>query len=81
MEPVRFPAVNATFGRGQQEYIELPAYANGEYAVSCWQLTWRERLVLFFTGRFWVRQRYFGNPLQPIGISTDSPLIVAEDAE
>jgi hypothetical protein len=33
--------------------------------VSCWQLTWWERLYVLWTGQFYLTQLTFGDSLQP----------------
>lgn len=32
----------------------LPIFSDGEQCVSCWQMTWRERLSALFFGRAWL---------------------------
>ena len=75
MTPVEFPEQNTTFAKDQPEYLPLPAFTDGTHVVSCWRLTWRERLRLLFGGRLWLMQMTFGGPLQPQLPSIDSPLV------
>jgi len=58
MKPVPFKQQNTVYAEGQPEYQPLPAYRDryGE-AVTCWQLTWWERLRLLFSGHLWLRIR------------------------
>lgn len=75
MKPVKFAGSNTTFAKDQAPYLPLPAYRNkqderGE-VISCWHLTWRERLRLLFTGRIFWSQWTFNNPLQPQRASLD----------
>ncbi len=65
MKPIEFPEVNMTYGANQPEYLPLPCYRDHEYTISCWQLTWRERLYFLLGGPLWLRQLNFGSPLQP----------------
>ena len=51
-----------------------PRNQGGE-TVSLWRLTWRERVRVLFTGRVWVRQLNFGQPLQPQKLSVMSPFL------
>lgn len=67
MKPIEFPEQNIVFAKNQKEYLPLPAYmANDEKgtAVTCWQLTWRERIKILFTGKLWWTQLTFGQKLQ-----------------
>ena len=73
MSPERFAESNTTFAESQPEYIPLPAWTDGREVISCWRLTWRERVVLLLGGRLWHRTLTFGQPLQPQLITTDHP--------
>lgn len=75
MKPVEFKEQNAVFAEDQPEYTPLPAlilYPEDESrpVVSCWRLSFRERLRILFTGRNWVSLLTFGNPLTPSFLST-----------
>jgi len=70
MKPIEFPEMNTVIAKDQGEYLPLPAYversqlSNGE-VVTCWKLTFLERLKVLFTGKFWFTVYAFGHPLQP----------------
>lgn len=75
--PINFPEVNCTYAETQPEYMRLPTFKDATplgIVTSCWKLTWRERIKLFFTGRVWVQQMSFHERLQPQCICIDSPL-------
>ena len=74
MKPVSFKESNLTFAEDQPEYLPLPAYcaANGK-VVTCWKLSWRERIKLLFSGRLWLSLLTFNHPLQPVMLSADKP--------
>jgi hypothetical protein len=72
MKPVDFKQSNIVLGKNQPEYLDLPVFTNDEMTVSCWKLTWRERLKLLFTGRLWLTQLNFSQPLQPQAPTVDS---------
>lgn len=76
MKPIEFPGFNTTFAKDQPEYQPLPAYVgpNGE-VVSCWELTMRERIQVLETGRLYLTQLTFGQPLQPQLPSLEKPLM------
>lgn len=68
MKPVAFKEQNTVFAKDQSEYQPLPAYkANtpqGE-VVSCWSLSFCERLTVLLTGRIWLALLSFNKPLTP----------------
>ena len=67
MTPVAFPGHNVTFAKDQPEYLPLPAHRSEDGEVtSCWSLSWRERLRLLWSGRFYITLMTFNGPLQPI---------------
>ena len=73
MKPIDFPESNKVWAEDQPEYMPLPAYTDDEVTVSCWRLSWKERIVALFRGRFWLRQLNFGQALQPQSVSVFSP--------
>lgn len=75
MKPIAFPEQTVVVAEHQPPYLPLPAYTDEQETVSLWQLTWRERLRVLFTGRLWLRQMNFGAPLQPQAPTTLSPFI------
>lgn len=73
MKPVEFPEQTVVWAKDQPEYRPLPAYSNERETISCWHLTWRERMTLLVRGRLWLRQMNFGGPLQPQLPQTENP--------
>lgn len=74
MKPIKFEDANVTFAQGQRDYIPLPALAletPEKHVITCWKLSWKERIIVMFTGRLWMSQLTFGNRLQPILPVTD----------
>lgn len=78
MTPTTFPEQNAVLGANQPGYNPLPVHraADGT-VVSCWRLTWGQRLRLLVTGRVWALQLTFGDPLQPQLLQTHHPFAPA----
>lgn len=73
MEVKEFKEQNVVFAKDQAEYKRLPALLlEGEagQVVSCWGLSFTERLRVLFTGRIWVSLLSFNKPLTPQLIST-----------
>jgi hypothetical protein len=71
--PIEFPEQNVVWGKDQPPYKPLPAYTDEMGTVSLWELTWRERLRVLFTGKVWLQQMHFGGPLQPQALGCSSP--------
>ena len=65
MRNIKFKECNASFAKNQKEYLELQAFVNEGVVVTCYKLSWRERLKILFTGKLWLGQMTFGTPLQP----------------
>lgn len=76
MIPVDFPEVTNRIAEGQDQYMTLPAHINpgnqGEVTF-CWQLTWKERMQLFLTGKLWHSVLTFNQPLQPQVLNIEKP--------
>lgn len=68
MKPIEFREQNVVFAKNQLEYKPLPALhlhdADGT-VISCWGLSFRERIRVLFTGKIWVGLLSFGKPLTP----------------
>jgi hypothetical protein len=73
MTPIEFPQQTIVWAKNQPPYLPLPAYTDDRETISCWQLTWRERLKVLCFGCLWLRQMNFGSPLQPQALSVDTP--------
>ena len=69
LKPFHFKGVNTEVGKKQKEYGTLPAFnvegKNG-FVVSCWKLSFLQRIYLLFVGKIWHTQFNFGKDLQPI---------------
>lgn len=77
MKPVEFPGFNATYAKDQPQYQPLPALREKDGRVTtCWKLSWRERFKMFQTGKIWLSQLTFNDPLQPQLPLVDSPVIL-----
>jgi len=76
MIPIKFPEQNCTYAKNQKEYLPLPTFKSidGE-VISCWKLTFFERIKLLFTGKLWLRQLTFNQPLQPQSPTTEYPFL------
>ena len=74
MKPRKFKHQNTTFAEDQPQYQPLPALhlkdPKGQ-VISCWGLSFKERLKVLFTGRIWVNLMSFNQPLTPSYLSTN----------
>jgi hypothetical protein len=73
MSPVVFPEQTVVWAENQPPYLPLPAYSNDTETITCWRLTWLERLRVLWSGRMWLRQLNYGSPLQPQAPCVESP--------
>ncbi len=73
MTPIEFPEQTVVWAKNQLPYLPLPAYTNDRETISCWSLTWRERVQILLTGRLWLCQMNFGAPLQAQAPCVESP--------
>lgn len=82
MHPVEFEEQNVVFAKDQPEYLPLPALqaADGR-VISCWGLTWRERLRVLLGGRLWLETLTFHSPLQPQRPAVQKPFRLNDKGE
>jgi hypothetical protein len=80
MTPIEFPQQTIVWAKDQPPYLPLPAFTNERETISCWSLTWHERLRVLWTGRLWLRQCNFGQKLQPQAPSVESPFMEPSEA-
>ncbi len=78
MKPVAFEEANKTLtkpaGMADSECGPLPTYTDGATCISCWGLTWRERLRVLFTGRVWLGV-LSGQAQPPVWIKAEVPFV------
>ena len=80
MKPIEFEDHNLTFAKHQPQYLPLPAYLNMDgCVVTCWALSWIERLRVLVNGKIWLIQLTFNHPLQPQRLSVEQPFNLAQD--
>lgn len=69
MKAIKFKGHNMVLAEDQPQYTPLPVCCectSDGSMVSCFALSFWERMRVLFTGRMFFRQLTFGNPLQPI---------------
>lgn len=68
MKPTKFKHQNVVFAKDQPEYQPPPALkieGPEGHVISCWKLSFKERLKVLFFGRVWVDLLSFNKPLTP----------------
>ena len=74
MKAVEFKHQNVVFAKDQPEYIPLPALKidgpNGE-VISCWKLSFKERILVLLFGKVWLSTLTFNKPLSPSFLAAD----------
>ena len=74
MKAVKFKYQNIVFAQDQPEYLPLPALKidapTGE-VISCWKLSFKEKLTVLIFGRIWMSLMSFNKPLTPSYLSVN----------
>lgn len=74
MKPVDFKHRNVIYAKDQPEYLPLPALkidsVNGE-VISCWKMSFLERIKVLFTGKVWLTLMMANKPLTPSNLSVN----------
>jgi len=74
MKPIPFEEQNSVYAEDQPEYLPLPVHKTEDgRVISCWGLSFWERIKVLFRGKVWLHVSTFNSPLQPLYTSTDSP--------
>ena len=53
MKPIEFTEQNSTM-HGSGEVEDLPTYRGEGKVLSCWAMSWKERLSVLFYGKVWL---------------------------
>ena len=74
MKPIEFKHQNVIYSKDQPEYQPLPALKldtpEGE-VISCWHMSFKERVKVLFTGKVWLSLMMFKKPLTPSFMSVN----------
>ena len=80
MRPTKFKEHNVIYAKNQAEYQQLPALKGEDGTViSCWKLSWKEKIKLLITGKIWLAAMTFNNSLQPVFITTEKKEVIEEN--
>lgn len=72
MTPLQFLQANTLLGN-DPECRPLPAFQDTVETISLYGLSWRERFLLLYSGKLWLRQYNHGMKPQPHVLTTDTP--------
>ena len=76
MNLIEFKEQTEIIAKDQPEYFPMPACIlqnqEGEI-ICCWQLTWKEKLKILFTGKIWHSIWTFGQAVQPQLLEINKP--------
>lgn len=65
MKPIVFKQANTTLVRPStmtpDECSPLPVFSDGQQTISCWNFSFKERIVALFIGKVWMNVRYGGS--------------------
>lgn len=84
MKPTEFKESNTTFGKNQPNYSPLPALSFKDsqgIVITCWKLSFFERMKLIFTGRIWLSSMTFLQPLQPLYLTVNKNEVIIYNKE
>ncbi len=75
MVPIKFKESNKTFikpaSMTDKECGSLPVHQNEHHIISCWKLSFKERIRMLFTGKVWLW--VWGKKQQPISLGCENP--------
>jgi hypothetical protein len=82
MKPTPFPESNGTLGGGtaesfgtEDDVIDLPVHRGNGQVISCWRLSWVERLRVLASGRVWLHV-LAPRTHAPVLVAAESPFVV-----
>lgn len=77
MKPIKFKESNKTLltpkNIAGSKCLPLPVFSDGTDRVSCWRVTFLERLKILFTGKIWLV--VLGRTHSPLYIDANCPFV------
>ena len=74
MNPIEFQQMTGIAAKDQPEYIPLPMYRDEQQVISCWRLSFWERLKVLFSGVIWMRLMHTPDQMMtPSLLETENP--------
>jgi hypothetical protein len=85
--PIQFPEANSTLGGGpaarygtSDDVLDLAVYKDGQRIISCWRLSWRERLSALLFGRAWLHV-WSGQTHSPVAVEAKRTIFTVVSPE
>ena len=80
MKPVKFPEANKNLLKPQnmseKECGSLWVFNDGNQCISCWKMTWKQRIKAIFWGRVWLSVMS-GQTQPPVWVDCDKTVFTA----
>lgn len=75
MKAIEFPQQTHVLAKDQPKYSPLPTHFDPDIGacISCFELDEAERRAIAEGKPLWLWQYTFGNPFQPVALTTDNP--------
>ncbi len=85
VKPQSFPESNANLGGGpaarygtQDDVMDLPVHRSADQIISCWRLSWADRLRALVHGRVWLHVLTMRSH-PPVKLATESPFVETKE--
>ena len=83
MEAIKFKEANTAIAKNQDEYKTLWAFKDDSpqgYTITCWKLSFTERLRVLFSGKIWRNDLTFNKPFTPTYMTTKKGDVLETEA-
>lgn len=73
MKPIKWKHSNTVYAENQDEYRNLPSLKLDTpegHVISCWKMSFKERMRVLIFGRVWMNLLSFNRPLTPSLLTT-----------
>lgn len=83
MVPMEFKEQNLVLlppnGWSEEQCGKLPAHYDNGKTVSCWKVSWKDKIKILLFGRIWLVVFSMAHP--PVALECDRTIFVQEDTE
>ena len=82
MKPANFPEANKVLTAPpshEDDVQDLHVWSDGEHCVSCWKMSWRDRIRILFTGTVWFWA--MGHTPPPVVLEAEAPKLPVTSEE
>jgi len=82
MKPIKFKEANKNLlkpeSMSDEECGSLWVFSDGEQCISCWRMTFKQRIKALLWGRVWLSVRS-GNTQPPVRVDCDKTIFTVEE--